>query len=283
MTFEEHKHEVPGQRLYLGVAIAQVRMINPTIKELVAAKIYQAKAVEEGRIPVPADYGPDNNGQFRLDFHLQVQPEIKGKSYDSFYIKKSFWVSNEDFQNKEGNPMYMNAFGRTCKKEHYDALPAVDKKEWHVAKVGEQALTEFVRIAADLKSTEPTPELNFAALAVGGLNTLAAIFSTPRFTKEMLGINLKRADEGKYYQDSFTKRSTRTWSEKYEYIYNDLKYFLENGGAEKKYFGVNVSKAYNPEAFELRLFVAGEEKSLLASSFDSVPVVQEDEDDGLPF
>ncbi len=208
MLATQSEDKIPELSLYVGLAKVSVFAVNPTISELLEAKVITPEKAEEiRRIPLT---NPDpQTGKYRVEFWLKLEePTVDGVKLvrHSCYIKNEWatpssrtkaiqvrnekqqftWMSESDFEantpqwTKDGKSVYFEG-------------------TYSRAYTGERELYEILRIIAGVKKQELIPELNIAEICAGNERSIGRIIAgKPSTFYVLLGVSINA--EGKLFQ-----------------------------------------------------------------------------------
>lgn len=245
------KKEAPQEggyqrKLYTGVALMQVVMINPTLSELVEEGYVNQKSVDEEKVKEPEYL--ESDGRYRIELYLESATPFKGETVRA---RHSIYVSDSYYTNKDGNYLYINNLGSFIGADKYKALPESAQYDYREAKVGEKEMAELLRSWCNLKKGEDLPLVHWRELSQGNLTSLLSIAEGPKsgFMKVLLGV--KTTDEGKRYQVVYGKKFERHYTKDYSYLHKDLvgsKEFSSSSSVIE--YGVNML-TYHPSDFDL--------------------------------
>lgn len=255
---EQESSDGGVRRIWTGIENFKVRSVCPDLDEL--QKLYGENAKEETYVGVNK-VDDKEYPQVRVTIHCDNAPE---EGEDKVTARPTFWISALNVESKEkGTKQYINAFGKTCWLSDDDAAKKLDIYEikgangtyrWHGEKMrpalrGEAEFIEFVRALLnlnddfDFKSGKSNPDRMKTALSMFSMEDWKKVFDG-NFTalkkavetsnnKVGLLLGAKKADEGKVYQDVFTRCSLRQYTKntrKYSWILKQLDNAVNNGG-----------------------------------------------------
>tara|TARA_R110000851_G_scaffold78000_5_gene172065 strand:+ start:6323 stop:7168 length:846 start_codon:yes stop_codon:yes gene_type:complete len=262
-------------KLYTGVENFKVTHVNPNQEALKA--IYG----ESAKVPVYTSVDDKGNRQVRVDIYVdndaaEGEPSIKTKT--------TFFITEAEKLSQTGKKLFINAYGQTAWLPLDGSIP--DAMGWYdldgsrPAFAGEENLIGFIRNILNLTSVAKAENKADAAsqfsvsdwtgMFTGSFGAVQGAMTSPNKIGLLLGV--KTTDEGKMYQDVYTRNTLRQWAKEsgnFDYLRNDVTEAQNNGAYSKTVFG-------SPD-YKLREFTANEaptdeglfsdEKSAPASSF----------------
>lgn len=137
----------------VGLFEARVLAINPTTEEF--KEVLNIDLPEDSKATEYLGESRDKNTFLRIDFWLE---EVKKK--DKF--KLTFFLEDKDRENKDGSKkQYINNIGTTTWAADENDLPEwFTKRDYRVAKVGEEELYNFMRTWLELDYSKSDADLS---------------------------------------------------------------------------------------------------------------------------
>ena len=247
-------------KLYTGVENFRVLSINPNHEALKG--IYGEKAKEPNYISTDEK----GNRQARIDVYVdneakEGEPAIK--------TKLTFFVTETEKISQGGDKkLFINAYGQTAWLPLDGSIP--ENMQWfdtdgmRTANGGEENLIGFIRNLLNLTSVAKAKVKADAAsqFSVGDWNSMfggtftsvQAAGVSPNKIGLLLGV--KTVDNGKMYQDVYTRNTLRQWAKEsgnFDYLRDSVTDAQSNGAYSKTVFGSGD--------YKLREFTAGEAPS----------------------
>jgi hypothetical protein len=263
--------EAKEVKRYYGVAPVFILGVNPSKEEL------------EGIYKTNLDKDPEYTGtnkesgvkNIRLDFIVKADSEKcdsdmttkvsmfleDSKRYNRDKTKiqvidkygRTAWVTSEEYKNKE-IPMYKNG-------------PANLDSDYRACYVGEENLTQFIAFYLNIPSVmtykdskwvmSDTPEESEVRLDriedyfKGDVSELREAINLQPKNKIKIMFGIKTTDDGKQYQDAYTKRFLRNDASNYKSLYEDVQQSQEASAYSHTTFLFDKIKEYNVEATDL--------------------------------
>ena len=212
-------------RLYTGVENFNVVFVCPTHAEL--KTIYGERAKEPNYLSTD----DDGNRQCRIDIFLNNNP---AEGENEIATKVSFYVTESEKLSQTNKRLYMNAYGQTAWLPLDGGIP--DNMKWYDV-TGSRAAFGGVS--------------DFTAMFSGNFASIKAATKSPNKIGLLLGV--KTTDDGKMYQDAYTRNTLRQWAKEsgnFDYLRASVTEAQQNGAFSKTVFG-------SPD-YKLREFTAGE-------------------------
>ena len=247
---------------YVGVAPVQIVAINPTKTEL--ESIYNTTLEKEPEYLGSMERNGKNVPHIRIDFIVKTNPEksngIEMTTKMAFFVRKAFmtnkdntkvkvidkygrtaWVTQDEFKNKLV-PQYANG-------------PARIDSGYRALYMGEEELLKFVKnyLGVDgtwrMRANPQDYEAGFNDIEKwfgGDISEIkSAIAMMPNnYVKVLFGV--RHTDEGREYQDVFTRETLKYNARKNTSIERALKEAKDNGAYPNSDFEVCDLKEYNP-------------------------------------
>lgn len=264
----ESKDSVEIKR-YVGVAPVQIVAINPTKAEL--ENIYNTTLEREPEYLGSVERDGKNIPHIRIDFIVRTNPE-KSKGIEmttkmSFFIRKAFmtnrdntkvkvvdkygrtaWVTQDEFKNKL-IPQYANGPARI--DSNYRALYMGEEELLSFVKnyLGIQEVDEYVNGTWQMRANPADYEAGFNNIEnwiKGDISEVKnAIAMMPNnYVKVLFGV--RHTDDGKDYQDVFTRATMKYGAKKNTVIEKALKEAKEAGAYANSDFEICELKEWNP-------------------------------------
>lgn len=264
----ESKESTPVKR-YVGVAPVKVLAVNPTKAEL--EKIYGTTLDKEPEYLGSREVDGKNIPFVRVDFLVSTDEEKSGVAMTtkaSFFVRKQYmmnreatkvkvidkyarsaWVTQDEFKNKL-IPTYKNG-------------PARIDKDYRMLYQGEEELLMFVKNYLGITDVEEYVDGVWRMKAkpedyTAGFNDMenwfkgnvseikSAIAMMPNnYVKLLFGV--RTTDDGREFQDVFTRASQRLNTRKNTVIEKALKEAQDAGAYANTYFEVCDLKEYTPQ------------------------------------
>lgn len=264
----ESKESAPIKR-YVGVAPVKVLAVNPTKAEL--EKIYNTTLEKEPEYLGSREVDGKNVPFVRIDFIITTNEEKSGVAMTtkaSYFVRKQYmmnrdgtkvkvvdkyartaWVTQEEFKNKL-IPTYSNG-------------PARIDKDYRMLYQGEEELLMFVKNYLGITDVDEYVDGTWRMKAnpedyTAGFNDMekwfkgdvseirSAVSMMPdNYIKLLFGV--RTTDEGREYQDVFTRASQRFNTRKNTVIEKALKEAQEAGAYANTYFEMCELKEYAPQ------------------------------------
>ena len=243
-------------RLYTGVENFRVTHVCPTHAEL--KTIYGEKA-KEPKYTMLDDKGQK---QCRIDVYLNNDP-AEGET--EITTKVSFFITQAEKLSQTQKRLYINAFGQNGWLPLDGSIP--ENMAWYdvtgnrPAFQGEENLIGFLRNLLNLpslaKAETPSHAMSqfsvadFNAMFAGNFASIRSACNSPNKIGLLLGV--KTTDEGKMYQDAYTRNTLRQWAKEsgnFDYLRASVTEAQQNGAYSKTSFG-------SPD-YKLREFTASE-------------------------
>ena len=247
------------RKLFTGVENFKVTHVNPNHEALKSMYGENAKA--------PEYLGTDDKGnkQVRIDIYLDNDA---AEGEESIKTKATFFVAQSVKDSQTGKRLYINAFGQNAWLPMDGSIPEnmvwFDGEGSRPALNGEVNLIGFIRNILNLTSLAKADnrsdamsqfsEADWTAMLNGNFGTVQGAVTSPNKIGLLLGV--KTTDEGKMYQDVYTRSTLRQWAKEsgnFDYLRNDVQEAQSNGAYSKTNFG-------SPD-FKLREFTASEAPS----------------------
>jgi hypothetical protein len=244
------------RKLFTGVENFKVTHVNPNHEAL--------KGMYGDSAKVPEYLGTDDKGnkQVRIDIYLDNDA---AEGEESIKTKATFFVTQSVKDSQTGKRLYINAFGQNAWLPMDGSIPEnmtwFDGEGSRPALNGEVNLIGFIRNILNLTSLAKAEnrsdamsqfsEADWTAMLSGSFGTVQGAVTSPNKIGLLLGV--KTTDEGKMYQDVYTRSTLRQWAKEsgnFDYLRNDVQEAQNNGAYSKTNFG-------SPD-FKLREFTAGE-------------------------
>lgn len=231
------------KKLWLGIENFRITAVNPEPVETYMSK------------------DSDGNPQIRISFSVdnfpeEGEPHIQGTL--SFFISEDFKVSST------GKTLYINQMGRTAYLESLENIP--ENMKWYDttgirrAYKGEPELIEFIKnfanVSANGKCYFENPKLLFA----GNIHEIKSVLESFPNNKIKLLCTVKKGEEGKYYQDFYSRKTERPYSKDFTYLRDSIDQWKRNGG------GANHILPEYP--FQLKEFIPDGENEIIPDSPD---------------
>lgn len=152
-----------GFKKYVGVAAVEVLAINPNSEKI--EEITGKKPNED-----PSYTGEDKKGNDQVTFVIWVKEESTGRVFNSL----KFSISDKERPtSKKGQTQYINNLGYTAwAKSQEDLKPTFAKREYRVAKIGEETLYDFMQKWLCLDGDDAELEFNLGKLMRGNFREL---------------------------------------------------------------------------------------------------------------
>ena len=234
-----------GKKLYTGLAPIQIKMVNPTAKQI--ADFY---GVEESKIK-DVNYILEKDGEFttRLDFfyetHLESKANLKGKF--SIFIRK------ETRESKSGKKQFIDDFTRTSwamnlselsqNQEKVKDFMRVDMSTARESFPGEETVYKLLKAYGNISPrNKPLKLSNTDQLFKGNADELNKFFEF--FNNQQGGVLVMMGVRDYKYQDVFTGHFMPLHTKISDYD----KRQIEGDYGFKSYFAGYVFTEYVPEA-----------------------------------
>lgn len=187
----------------VGLFEARVLTINPTTEEF--KEVLNIDLPEDSKATEYLGESRDKNTFLRIDFWLE---EVKNK--DKF--KLTFFLEDKDRENKDGSKkQYINNIGTTTWAADENDLPEwFTKRDYRVAKVGEEELYNFMRtwLELDYSKSDADLSLEWRKLMKGNVKELKdqvdGAYSTNIVALATITVRQKDG-ENKEYQSIYNK------------------------------------------------------------------------------
>lgn len=187
----------------VGLFEARVLAINPTTEEF--KEVLNIDLPEDSKATEYLGESRDKNTFLRIDFWLE---EVKNK--DKF--KLTFFLEDKDRENKDGSKkQYINNIGTTTWAADENDLPEwFTKRDYRVAKVGEEELYNFMRtwLELDYSKSDADLSLEWRKLMKGNVKELKdqvdGAYSTNIVALATITVRQKDG-ENKEYQSIYNK------------------------------------------------------------------------------
>lgn len=150
---KRERQALPEISKKVGLFEARVLAINPTTEEF--KEVLNIDLPEDSKATEYLGESRDKNTFLRIDFWLE---EVKNK--DKF--KLTFFLEDKDRENKDGSKkQYINNIGTTTWAADENDLPEwFTKRDYRVAKVGEEELYNFMRTWLELDYSKSDADLS---------------------------------------------------------------------------------------------------------------------------
>lgn len=254
---------------YVGVAPVQIVAINPTKTEL--ESIYNTTLEKEPEYLGSMERNGKNVPHIRIDFIVKTNPEksngIEMTTKMAFFVRKAFmtnkdntkvkvidkygrtaWVTQDEFKNKLV-PQYANGPARI--DSGYRALYMGEEELLKFVKnyLGINDVDEYVDGTWRMRANPQDYEAGFNDIEKwfgGDISEIkSAIAMMPNnYVKVLFGV--RHTDEGREYQDVFTRETLKYNARKNTPIERALKEAKDNGAYPNSDFEVCDLKEYNP-------------------------------------
>lgn len=254
---------------YIGVAPVQIVAINPTKTEL--ESIYNTTLEKEPEYLGSMERNGKNVPHIRIDFIVKTNPEksngIEMTTKMAFFVRKAFmtnkdntkvkvidkygrtaWVTQDEFKNKLV-PQYANGPARI--DSGYRALYMGEEELLKFVKnyLGINDVDEYVDGTWRMRANPQDYEAGFNDIEKwfgGDISEIkSAIAMMPNnYVKVLFGV--RHTDEGREYQDVFTRETLKYNARKNTPIERALKEAKDNGAYPNSDFEVCDLKEYNP-------------------------------------
>lgn len=254
---------------YIGVAPVQIVAINPTKTEL--ENIYNTTLEKEPEYLGSMERNGKNVPHIRIDFIVKTNPEksngIEMTTKMAFFVRKAFmtnkdntkvkvidkygrtaWVTQDEFKNKLV-PQYANGPARI--DSGYRALYMGEEELLKFVKnyLGINDVDEYVDGTWRMRANPQDYEAGFNDIEKwfgGDISEIkSAIAMMPNnYIKALFGV--RHTDEGREYQDVFTRETLKYNARKNTPIERALKEAKDNGAYPNSDFEVCDLKEYNP-------------------------------------
>lgn len=254
---------------YIGVAPVQIVAINPTKTEL--ESIYNTTLEKEPEYLGSMERNGKNVPHIRIDFIVKTNPEksngIEMTTKMAFFVRKAFmtnkdntkvkvidkygrtaWVTQDEFKNKLV-PQYANGPARI--DSGYRALYMGEEELLKFVKnyLGINDVDEYVDGTWRMRANPQDYEAGFNDIEKwfgGDISEIkSAIAMMPNnYVKVLFGV--RHTDEGREYQDVFTRETLKYNARKNTPIERALKETKDNGAYPNSDFEVCDLKEYNP-------------------------------------
>ena len=276
----ESKESTPVKR-YVGIAPVKVLAVNPTKSEL--EKIYNTTLDKEPEYLGSIERDGKTIPHVRIDFIVSTDPDKSGVEMTtkaSFFVRKAFminkdatkvkvidkyartaWVTQEEFKNKL-IPTYANG-------------PARIDNNYRMLYQGEEELLMFVKNYLGIQDVDEYVDGTWRMKAnpedyTAGFNNIenwfkgdisevkSAIAMMPKnYIKLLFGV--RTTDEGREYQDVFTRASQRFGTRKNTIIERALKEAKDAGVYVNTYFETCDLKEYAPVPTDMTTIAADDD------------------------
>lgn len=187
----------------VGLFEARVLAINPTTEEF--KEVLNIDLPEDSKATEYLGESRDKNTFLRIDFWLE---EVKKK--DKF--KLTFFLEDKDRENKDGSKkQYINNIGTTTWAADENDLPEwFTKRDYRVAKVGEEELYNFMRtwLELDYSKSDADLSMEWRKLMKGNVKELKDQIDGAYCTNivALATITVRQKDgENKEYQSIYNK------------------------------------------------------------------------------
>ena len=277
----ESKDSVEIKR-YVGIAPVQIVAINPTKAEL--ENIYNTTLEREPEYLGSVERDGKNIPHVRIDFIIRTNPDksngIETTTKMSFFVRKVFmtnrdntkvkvvdkygrtaWVTQDEFKNKL-IPQYKNGPARI--DNNYRALYMGEEELLSFVKnyLGIQEVDEYVNGNWQMRANPADYEAGFNNIESwikGDISEVKnAIAMMPNnFVKVLFGV--RHTDDGKDYQDVFTRMTLKYGTRKNTSIEKALNEAKENGAYANTDFEICDLKEWNPTPTDLNTPAMGED------------------------
>lgn len=254
---------------YIGVAPVQIVAINPTKTEL--ESIYNTTLEKEPEYLGSMERNGKNVPHIRIDFIVKTNSEksngIEMTTKMAFFVRKAFmtnkdntkvkvidkygrtaWVTQDEFKNKLV-PQYANGPARI--DSGYRALYMGEEELLKFVKnyLGINDVDEYVDGTWRMRANPQDYEAGFNDIEKwfgGDISEIkSAIAMMPNnYVKVLFGV--RHTDEGREYQDVFTRETLKYNARKNTPIERALKEAKDNGAYPNSDFEVCDLKEYNP-------------------------------------
>lgn len=254
---------------YVGIAPVQVIAVNPSKKEL--ENIYNTTLDKEPEYLGTTERDGKNIPYVRIDFLLKTNPDkndgIEMTTKASYFVRKAFmtnrdntkvkvvdkygrtaWVTQEEFKNKQ-IPQYANGPARI--DSNYRALYMGEEELLNFVKnyLGINDVDEYVNGVWQMRKNPEDYEAGFNNIEnwfKGDISEIkSAISLMPNnYIKVLFGV--RHTDEGREYQDVFTRATMKYGARKNTVIEKALKEATDNGAYANTDFEICTLKEYNP-------------------------------------
>lgn len=188
----------------VGLFTAKVVAINPDTEEY--KDVLGIDLKEDSKATEYLGESKDGNTSLRVDVWLE---DVKTKQRD----KIVFFLEDKERENKDGNKLqYINNIGSCAWADDPNNLPEwFTKREYRVAKVGEEDLYNFIRTwlgNLEYRDAETTLSLEWKKLMKGNINDLKSQINGEWCTNVVALATIKtiiKDDETKEYQGIYNK------------------------------------------------------------------------------
>lgn len=200
---KRERQALPEISKKVGLFEARVVAINPTTEEF--KEVLNIDLPEDSKATEYLGESRDKNTFLRIDFWLE---EVKKK--DRF--KLTFFLEDKDRENKDGSKkQYINNIGTTTWAADENDLPEwFTKRDYRVAKVGEEELYNFMRtwLELDYSKSDADLSLEWRKLMKGNVKELKdqvdGAYSTNVVALATITVRQKDG-ENKEYQSIYNK------------------------------------------------------------------------------
>lgn len=230
-------------KLFTGVENFTVTHVNPNHAALKG--IYGDSAKEPDYLSVD-DKG---NRQCRIDVYVDNLPK---EGEPSVKTKIAFFITDVEKLSQTGKKLFINAYGQSAWLPLDGSIPEVmnwyDADGSRAAYGGEENLIGFIRNLLNLSSVakaatkaEAASQFSVAdwnAMFTGNFGAIQGASVSPNKIGLLLGV--KTADNGKMYQDVYTRSTLRQWAKdtgNFDYLRNNVNEAQNNGAYGKTVFG----------------------------------------------
>jgi len=257
--------ETGGFKKYIGVGVCNVVAVNPT-----KAQIEQIYGSAPEKDPEYLGKSPEGQDQIRIDIILKTVPEknngIEAISKVSFFLKKAIRLSSK------GTIQVINKYGESTWIEESLAkkgeLPETNK--WFVGPYrpcmdGEDNLNQFMKtflwiptrsytdangkehVVEDLATAEAQLE-DIQKYFSGNVKELVDLIALKKDNTIKVAFGIKSTDDGKEYQDAYTRKFIRGNANNNSPIDADIVKSQAAGAYPKTVFSSAPLKEYTVEA-----------------------------------
>ena len=275
MAFSNGKKTTEGGEFkrYIGVMSAHVLAVNPDMAEL--SKIYGRDFDNEPEYTGQKDVNGKNVEFARIDFILKNDEALNSIDFTTkitFFLRNEYRFNSPDAEVRK--VQVIDRYGRTawvtkeeCKAHavpQYKSGPANIDADYRPAYVGEEELTEFIKNYLNIpnvtrynKSTGvwsmvSNPEDSEARLDnignyfKGDFTELRNIIALQPENKIKVLVGVRTTDDGKQYQDVYTRMTLRNGVRDYGRLSKDVEERKNAGGFQNTEFMCVDLMEYNP-------------------------------------
>ena len=275
MAFSNGKKTTEGGEFkrYIGVMSAHVLAVNPDMAEL--SKIYGRDFDNEPEYTGQKDVNGKNVEFARIDFILKNDETLNSIDFTTkitFFLRNEYRFNSPDAEVRK--VQVIDRYGRTawvtkeeCKAHavpQYKSGPANIDADYRPAYMGEEELTEFIKNYLNIpnvtrynKSTGvwsmvSNPEDSEARLDnivnyfKGDFTELRNIIARQPENKIKVLVGVRTTDDGKQYQDVYTRMTLRNGVRDYGRLAKDVEERKNAGGFQSTEFMCVDLMEYNP-------------------------------------